>query len=53
MPELGRERPEFGKGTRCLNHDKYLILYIIEPEVIYVRRVLDGRMDLEGVFEQD
>lgn len=47
FPLMGRERPEFGSGQRSLVAQNCVIFYRVEPALILILRVLDGRMDVE------
>jgi plasmid stabilization system protein ParE len=47
MPGIGSPRPEFGRGTRIVIVNPYLVFY--EPgggEAVFVLRVLDGRRNI-------
>jgi plasmid stabilization system protein ParE len=50
-PYLGAESDLLGAGRRRLVIRPYLIVYrVIEPEVIRIIRVVDGRRDLPRLF---
>ena len=44
QPEMGRSRPEFGKGVRSLPAGNHVIYYRFEGEPL-IARVLHGRRD--------
>ena len=49
QPLIGRERPEFGKGARCIAHAEYLVIYRPTAAGVGVARVVHGRRDLSRI----
>lgn len=52
FPELGRARPEYGRGLRTLVCENYIVLYSFDATAVLVLRVLDGRMDIEAQLDK-
>jgi toxin ParE1/3/4 len=50
-PLLGRPRPEFGDGIRCLVERPYILLYRIEGETPEIVAILHGARDLPAVLK--
>jgi len=48
-PGQGRERPEFGPGIHGVVEARYLILYRIRTDGVYVMRFIHGARDFENV----
>ncbi|MGE0715517.1 MAG: type II toxin-antitoxin system RelE/ParE family toxin [Alphaproteobacteria bacterium] len=47
FPEIGPLRPDIGPGIRVLTHERYLVLYVVDADVIEVRRIVHGARDLQ------
>jgi toxin ParE1/3/4 len=50
FPFIGRERPRFAPGIRCLVAGLHLIFYIVGPDQITIVRVIDARMNVDEEF---
>ena len=50
-PEMGRSRPEFGRGVRLFPFDHYLIIYRPIPGGVLILRFLDGLRDIAAIME--
>ncbi len=53
QPELGRPRSELRAGLRAFPVKPYVIFYLPLTDGITVIRVLHGRRDIEGIFNED
>ena len=53
LPELGTARPHYGEGLRCLVVRPYLIFYRKEAGGVTIVRIIDGRRDLEALFDNE
>lgn len=49
-PEIGRLRPELGRGIRCLNVESYIVFYEVHDGLVSVLRVLHGARDIPSLF---
>ena len=49
FPEAAPLRPEIGEGVRLAVHGRYLILYVVHPDLVEIRRVVHGARDLDGL----
>lgn len=52
QPSLGRARPELGNDARALVVGEYLIIYRVEPDRIFVSRVIHGARDIPRVLNE-
>jgi toxin ParE1/3/4 len=43
-------RPELGEGVRLAVHGNYLILYVIHPDLLEIRRIVHGARDLDSLL---
>ena len=50
-PEAYRSRPELGHGVRVCPFGRYLVLYVIEGDVLRVLSVPHSAMDIGGQME--
>jgi toxin ParE1/3/4 len=48
FPALGRHWPDAGGSVRRLVIGQHLIFYRADEEMVFIMRVLDGRMDVEA-----
>jgi toxin ParE1/3/4 len=53
LPLVGHRRDDLGKGLRCLTMRPYLIVYRPQSFGIEIVRVIDGRRDLETLFDNE
>jgi toxin ParE1/3/4 len=53
LPQLGTARPRHGEGLRCLVVRPYLIFYRNDVSGVMIVRVIDGRRDLEALFDNE
>lgn len=54
FPQLGPVFPRIAPDARKLSVDRYLVLYRIDVERIFIVRVVDQRMLLEAIeFKED
>jgi len=51
FPNRGRDESLVSPGLRALRHDDYLILYIVEDEIVSVLRFVHGARNLEDIIE--
>src|SRR5438270_12285864 len=53
FPYLGRARDEdFGAGSRSFAVGEYVIVYSVEADGVSILRVVHGRRDLKGIFDE-
>jgi toxin ParE1/3/4 len=53
FPWAGRARNEdFGIGSRTFNVGEYVIVYRVEEADVFILRVVHGRRELLGLFDQ-
>ena len=53
FPYAGRARDQdFGIGSRTFSVGEYVIVYSVEGQDVFILRVVHGKRDLEGLFEQ-
>jgi toxin ParE1/3/4 len=48
FPEAAPVRPALGKGVRMSVFGPYLIFYVVQNDVLEIRRVVHGARDLPG-----
>ena len=53
LPQLGTVRPQYGEGVRCVVVRPYLIFYRKEASGVTIVRIIDGRRDLETLFDNE
>jgi len=53
LPLIGHSREDLGQGLRCLTMRPYLVLYRRQSFGIEIVRVIDGRRDLEALFDNE
>lgn len=53
FPKMGRSYEQVKAGLRGIPLDGYIIFYKIVEDGIEVLRVLNGRQDLEAIFEDE
>lgn len=53
LPEIGTARPQYGEGLRCLVVCPYLIFYRKEADGVTIVRIIDGRRNLETLFDNE
>ena len=46
FPEARRLRPELGEGVRLSVFGNYVVLYVVHPDLLEIRRVVHGARDL-------
>jgi len=49
FPHQGRLRPEFGEGVRSIVIERWLVLYRVETESVFVGRIIDGARHLSRI----
>jgi toxin ParE1/3/4 len=47
FPEAAPARPDYGDGVRVAVFGRYLILYVVHPDVLEIRRVVHGARDVK------
>lgn len=53
FPYVGRARDEdFGAGSRSFAVGEYIIVYCVDGADVLILRVVNGRRDLEELFDQ-
>ena len=50
FPEMGRVRPELGEAIRSFPFRRYVILYTVTSDAIFVLRIVPGARDLPNLF---
>jgi toxin ParE1/3/4 len=50
FPVAAPLRPDIGEDLRMAVHGRYLILYVVHPDLLEVRRVVHGARDLDGML---
>ena len=53
MPGMGRRREDLSPGLRSVIEGKYIILYRLKDQDIYIMRVLQGSQDLPHQFDEN
>lgn len=53
FPEIGRLRPEIAANLRSTLVHPYVIFYRIVASDVQILRILDGRMDLRRILQED
>lgn len=46
FPKSGEERPDYGGGIRCVVHRSHRILFRIEPDRVFIARILHHSRDV-------
>lgn len=46
FPEARRLHPELGEGVRLSVFGNYVVLYVVHPDLLEIRRVVHGARDL-------
>ena len=49
FPERYRLRPELGEGVRLSVFGNYVVLYLVHPDLLEIRRVVHGARDLAAI----
>ena len=49
FPEARRLRPELGEGVRLSVFGNYVVLYVLHPDLLEIRRVVHGARDLANL----
>jgi toxin ParE1/3/4 len=49
FPEARRLRPELGEGVRLSVFGNYVVLYVVHPDLLEIRRVVHGARDLADI----
>ena len=49
FPEARRLRPELGEGVRLSVYGNYVVLYVVHPELLEIRRVVHGARNLADI----
>ncbi len=49
FPEARRLRPELGEGVRLSVFGNYVVLYVVHPGFLEIRRVVHGARDLADI----
>jgi toxin ParE1/3/4 len=44
-PLAGTERPELGRGVRCLTHRKHQIFHIVRNDIVFILRIIHHAQD--------
>ena len=44
-PFVGEEKPELGRGVRCLVHRKHRIFYLCTDETVFIIRIIHHAQD--------
>lgn len=52
-PQMGRLRPELGRGLRSFPHGSHIVFFMEWNEEVAIVRVLHGSRDIAGVFGED
>jgi toxin ParE1/3/4 len=52
FPESGRRREELAVGMRSLPASEFVIFYRILDGSIQIVRILNGRRDIDGIFQE-
>ena len=52
FPMSGEERPDYGSGIRCVVHRSHRILYRIEPDRVFIARILHHSRDVPRYLPQ-
>ena len=52
QPLMGRARPELAPALRSFTHGRYVIFYLPIEDGVNLVRILDGRQDLDAIFEE-
>ncbi len=53
MPDMERRRDDLSPGLRSVIEGKYIILYRLKDQDIYIMRVLQGSQDLPSQFDEN
>jgi toxin ParE1/3/4 len=53
FPESGRRREELMTGMRSLSAEEFVIFYCILDTDIQIVRIINGRRDIAGIFQED
>lgn len=53
MPDIGRQRENYGKGVRSIAEGAYIIIYRVKNKRLEILRVLHGARDPERVIEDE
>ena len=53
MPMVGRPCSDLGADLRCITVRPFLIFYRPTPKGALIVRVIDGRRDLETLFDNE
>lgn len=53
MPHIGRTRAELHPAIRSIAHGNYLLFYTVEPDIVWIQRIIHGARDIDAVFEDD
>jgi toxin ParE1/3/4 len=49
FPEARRLRPELGEGVRISVFGNYVVLYVVQEDILEIRRVVHGARDLVDI----
>ena len=49
FPHARRLRPELGEGVRLSVFGNYVVLYVVHPDLLEIRRVVHGARDLADI----
>ena len=53
MPDIGRQRENYGNGVRSIAEGAYIIIYRVKDKRLETLRVLHGARDPERVIEDE
>jgi len=49
FPHARRLRPELGEGVRLSSFGNYVVLYVVQPDLLEIRRVVHGARNLADI----